>query len=70
MEGPETKILDRIADGYSLPALSPVAMRLVKLASDENINVNDLSEVIDKDPSLTIRLLRLSNSAFFAPEDL
>jgi two-component system cell cycle response regulator len=65
MEDPETKILEKIADGYSLPALSPVAMRLVKLASDENISVTDLSEVIEKDASLTIRLLRLANSAFF-----
>ncbi len=65
MEDSETKILEKIADGYSLPVLSPVAMRLVKLASDENISVNDLSEVIAKDASLTIRLLRLANSAFF-----
>jgi HD-like signal output (HDOD) protein len=64
MEDPEAKILERIADGYSLPALSPVAMRLVKLASEENISVTDLSAVIAKDASLTIRLLRLANSAF------
>jgi HD-like signal output (HDOD) protein len=65
MEDPEAKILERIADGYSLPALSPVAMRLVKLASEENISVTELSAVIAKDASLTIRLLRLANSAFF-----
>ena len=51
MEDPEAKILERIADGYSLPALSPVAMRLVKLASEENISVTDLSAVIAKDAS-------------------
>ncbi|HMK56121.1 MAG TPA: HDOD domain-containing protein [Dissulfurispiraceae bacterium] len=58
-------MLDRIAEGYSLPTLSPVAMRLVRLASDENISVEDLSSVIGKDVSLPIRLLRLANSAFF-----
>lgn len=65
MEGAASKILDRIAGGYSLPSLSPVAMRLVKLASEENISVNELAAVIEKDPSLTVRLLRLANSAFF-----
>ncbi|MGO9378232.1 MAG: HDOD domain-containing protein [Dissulfurispiraceae bacterium] len=65
MDGPETNILDRITDGYSLPTLSPIAMRLVRLASEENISVTDLSGVIEKDAALTIRLLRLANSAFF-----
>ena len=65
MREPGQTIIDKISSGYALPALSPVAMRLVKLASDENIAVKDLSDVIEKDPSLVIRLLRLANSAFF-----
>jgi HD-like signal output (HDOD) protein len=64
MRSQAQEILDRISSGYSLPALSPVAMRLVRLASIENITIDDLAEVIEKDPSLTIRLLRLANSAF------
>jgi HD-like signal output (HDOD) protein len=64
MKSQAEDILDRISSGYSLPALSPVAMRLVRLASIENISVDDLAVVIEKDPSLTIRLLRLANSAF------
>jgi HD-like signal output (HDOD) protein len=60
------EILEKISTGYSLPALSPVAMRLVRLASVENITIDDLSDVIEKDPSLTVRLLRLANSAFFS----
>jgi two-component system cell cycle response regulator len=58
-------IIDRVSTGYALPVLSPVAMRLVKLASEENSSISDLSEVIEKDASLTVRLLRLANSAFF-----
>ncbi|HMK61162.1 MAG TPA: HDOD domain-containing protein [Dissulfurispiraceae bacterium] len=64
MDDPSKK-LDRIADGYSLPTLSPVAMRLVRMASEDNISVEDLTHVIEKDVSLPIRLLRLANSAFF-----
>jgi|WetSurMetagenome_2_1015567.scaffolds.fasta_scaffold00115_17 HD-like signal output (HDOD) protein len=65
MKSREQEILDRISLGYSLPSLSPVAMRLVRLASVENITLDDLSGVIEKDPALTVRLLRLANSAFF-----
>jgi HD-like signal output (HDOD) protein len=65
MEKPESEILDKIAAGYSLPAMSPLAMKLIRLASIDDISVDDLSSVIEKDPSLTIRLLRLANSAFF-----
>jgi HD-like signal output (HDOD) protein len=65
MEAAAAKILAGIGEGYSLPALSPVTMRLVKLATDDNASVGDLSDVIEKDASLTVRLLRLANSAFF-----
>ena len=65
MKEPGKSIIDRVSTGYALPVLSPVAMRLVKLASEENSSISDLSEVIEKDASLTVRLLRLANSAFF-----
>ena len=65
MKKQQAEILDKIASGYALPAMSPLAMKLIRLASIDNISVNDLSSVIEKDPSLTVRLLRLANSAFF-----
>ena len=69
MRNKEREILEQISSGYSLPSLSPVAMKLVRLASVENIAIADLSSVIEKDPSLTVRLLRLANSAFFRAGD-
>lgn len=61
----QTDLLRRLESGYSLPALSIIAIRLVELASDEECSVNDLVSLIEKDPSLAIRLLKISNSAFF-----
>lgn len=58
-------LLRRLESGYSLPALSVVAIRLVELASDEECSVSDLVSLIEKDPSLAVRLLKISNSAFF-----
>ncbi len=58
-------LLERIESGYSLPALSVVAIKLVELASDDSCSVNDLTSLIEKDPSLAANLLRMANSAFF-----
>ena len=60
-----TDLLRRLESGFSLPTLSVVAIRLVELASDEECSVNDLVSLIEKDPSLAIRLLKIANSAFF-----
>jgi HD-like signal output (HDOD) protein len=60
-----SELLKRIESGYTLPSLSPVALKLIELASDENSSVDDLVRLIEKDPPLALRLLKLANSAFF-----
>ncbi|HEY3276546.1 MAG TPA: HDOD domain-containing protein [Syntrophorhabdaceae bacterium] len=60
-----TDLLTRLESGYALPALSVIAIKLVEIASDERCSVNDLADLIEKDPSLTVRLLKLANSVFF-----
>lgn len=59
-------LIKRIESGYSLPSLSPVALKLIEMASDERSSVDDLVKIIEKDPPLALRLLKLANSAFFA----
>lgn len=61
----QADLIRRLESGFSLPTLSMVAIRLVELASDEECSVNDLASLIEKDPSLAVRLLRIANSAFF-----
>lgn len=60
-----TDILERLESGYSLPTLSVVALKLVELASDDTCSAADLSALVEKDPSLAVRLLKLANSALF-----
>ena len=60
-----SELIKRIESGYTLPSLSPVALKLIELASDERSSVDDLVKVIEKDPPLSLRLLKLANSAFF-----
>jgi len=59
-----TALLRRLENGYALPSLSIIATKLIEMASDESCTVDDLARLIETDPSLTVRLLRLANSAF------
>src|SRR5208283_2653830 len=58
-------VLQKIKEGYGLPLFSPVALRLIELASKETASVDDLADLMEKDPSLTARALGLANAAFF-----
>lgn len=58
-------LLENLESGYCLPSLSIIAMKLIEMASDDMASVDDLARLIERDPSLTVRLLRLANSAFF-----
>ncbi len=62
---PPDRLLDRLKSGEGLPVLSPVATALVELASDETTSARALVSLIEKDPALAVRLIRLANSAFF-----
>ena len=58
-------VLQKIKEGYVLPLFSPVAIRLIELASSETSSVDDLPDLMEKDPSLTVRTLGLANAALF-----
>jgi len=62
----KAKLLKKIVDSESLPSLSPIAIQLVELAADDRSSAPDLAAIIEKDPSLTTRLLKLVGSAFYA----
>jgi len=60
-------ILEKLISGYALPSLSNIAVKLIELASDDKSSMDELADLIEKDPSLTVRVLKLANSAFFKP---
>ena len=59
------ELIEKIESGDSLPRLSTIAMRLVEMASDDDCSAKELAELIEKDPSLAVRTLKLANSSFF-----
>ncbi len=68
MNQENNSVLEKIREGYGLPVLSPIALRLRELASSETASIDDLASLMAKDPSLAARLLRLANAAFFGNE--
>ena len=62
----KSKILYQITTNDFLPSLSPLAVQLIEAAADENSSVLDLNRIIEQDPGLTTRLLKMVNSAHFA----
>jgi len=49
-----------------MPPFPKSAHRIMELAADINCNPKDLVQVIEHDPIITIKLLKLVNSAFFS----
>jgi putative nucleotidyltransferase with HDIG domain len=48
-----------------MPAFPASVHRIVQMTSDVNCQARDLVRVIDTDPVLTMRILRVANSAYF-----
>lgn len=55
------------ANATALPSMPEVAHRLLRSFDDERVGWREIAELISQDQSLTVKLLRLANSARFAP---
>ncbi|WP_100656165.1 HDOD domain-containing protein [Alteromonas flava] len=51
-------------DTLVLPTLPAIALKVRKAADDPEINLNAMSDVISQDPSLSARMIKISNSAY------
>lgn len=58
-------ILEKIRQADNLPSMPSVAIQVLQLIQSENLSVADISKVIQQDPALTGKLLRLVNSSLF-----
>jgi HD-like signal output (HDOD) protein len=61
-------VADRIARAaYKVPLLPQVASQVVSLAASASVDAGKLSALIHRDPSLAGQVLRIANSAAYAP---
>lgn len=62
----EPTLLDRIRASRSLPSPHAVTARLIELAEDPDVRMDQILDVLRTDPALSARLLRLANSPLYA----
>lgn len=55
-----------LAKGENLPTLPTVVFHLHRVLDDERAGAGEVAAIIERDPSLTARLLRAANSAAFS----
>lgn len=58
-------IVSKLKDVESLPVLPGIAVKLFNILADPDSMVAALAKVIETDPALTLRLLKIVNSAFY-----
>lgn len=60
-----TILVERIKnDTIVLPTLPAIALKVRKAADDPDITLNQMGEIIGQDPSLSARIIKISNSAY------
>jgi HD-like signal output (HDOD) protein len=60
-----TILVEKISnDTLVLPTLPAIALKVRRAADDPNINLSTMAEVISQDPSLSARMIKISNSAY------
>ncbi|TKJ41708.1 hypothetical protein CEE37_03840 [candidate division LCP-89 bacterium B3_LCP] len=59
------EIIQILDQDRELPTLSPIVQKVLRLISDENVSINELATVIKNDVSLSFKILKVVNSAFY-----
>lgn len=61
----ETRLKAFIRGASRLPVLPKVTIRLLSTVDSPDSSSSDVAEIIEADPSLTLKLLKLANSSFY-----
>lgn len=55
-------IVEKVND---IPALPQIVLRIMKMTNDPDVTAHDINKVLNQDQSMTARVLRLANSAYY-----
>ena len=58
-------ITQRLQHCSTLPTLPAVALQVIVLANSPDVHMSELCDTVARDPALTAKLLKVSNSAFY-----
>jgi len=57
--------IDAFFESVQLPAIPDLAQSLIQTLNDEDASIDEVSDLITRDPAISAKLLRLANSAQF-----
>ncbi len=60
-------IADQLSTIKQLPTLPHILLQLIKVCNQDNVKLSDIAKIVEKDPSLISKLLKLVNSAYYSP---
>ncbi|MBI5589971.1 MAG: HDOD domain-containing protein [Deltaproteobacteria bacterium] len=62
----DKSLLDKLSSLKHIPTLPHILLQLIKSCNADSGSLKDISRIIEKDPALTSRILRLVNSAYYS----
>ncbi|MDX2457715.1 MAG: GGDEF domain-containing protein [Gammaproteobacteria bacterium] len=62
----DTQLLKRLEMCTTLPSPPVVAMRILDLSQDPDVDIGKVADVVSMDPALTAKILRIANSPIYA----
>ena len=61
----EKPIIEKIATLKNLPTLPHILLKLITACNKKNGALSEVARIVEKDPSLSVKVLRLVNSAYY-----
>ena len=62
----DKSLLDKLSSLKNIPTLPHILLQLIKTCNADSGSLKEISRIIEKDPALTSRILRLVNSAYYS----
>jgi HD-like signal output (HDOD) protein len=63
---PEKDLKYQVQNILNLPSFPPVTMEIIQIIDDPDLNIYDLSKIINKDQALASKILKVANSPFYS----
>lgn len=60
-------ISDQLSTIKQLPTLPHILLQLIGICNQDNAKLSDIAKIVEKDPSLLSKILKLANSSYFSP---
>ncbi|MGH1360245.1 MAG: HDOD domain-containing protein [Burkholderiaceae bacterium] len=57
---------EMVASVSNLTTFPAVALRIDRALADENFTVDDIGDILETDPALSVKLLKIANSAYYS----